>query len=226
LIELLVVIAILGILSALLLPVLSKAKNRGVTAIDINNFKEQTTALNIYVSDNQDFLPWPNWLAGDVASLTPPRGWLYTYDYQADGPAHFNITAGVFWPELRDERLYMCPMDNTNSQLFLERRQQLSSYVMNGAACGYNRANYPTIKLSSVAPDAVAFWETDEKHPNYFNDGASYPSEGVSARHIQGAVNATFAGAASYIKLNAWYTEAADTNKNLLWCYPNSPDGR
>lgn len=226
LVELLVVIAVIGILAGLLFPVLSKAKNRGIMMVDVNNLKQQTVAMHIYTTDSQDFLPWPNWLGGDVASLTPPPGWLYTYDLQADGPARFNIKAGLFWSELQNEKVYMCPMDITSSPLFLKRNQQISSYVMNGAVCGYNRANYPSIKSSSVVPDAVAFWETDEKHPTYFNDGASFPSEGVSARHIQGAVNATFAGSVSYIKLNIWYAEAADSNKNTLWCYPNSPNGR
>lgn len=226
LVELLVVIAIIGVLAGLLLPVLSKAKNRGIMTVDINNLKEQTTAMNICTSDNQDILPWPNWLSGDVSSLTPPAGWLYTYDFQADGPARFNIKAGLFWTELQSEKVYMCPMDNTNSPLFLERNQQISSYVMNGAVCGYNRAKYPCVKSSSIVPDAVAFWETDETHPKYFNDGASFPTEGVSARHIQGAVNAEFGGAVSYIKLKTWYDEAASSNKNQLWCYPDSANGR
>ena len=70
LIELLVVIAILGILSALLLPVLSKAKNRASQVTDLNNLKEQTTALNLYCSDHDDIIPWPNW---DGGKLRPPR---------------------------------------------------------------------------------------------------------------------------------------------------------
>lgn len=225
LIELLVAIAIIAILASILFPVLNSAKNHGIMTVDIDNLKQQSTELNIYAGDNQDFLTWPNWLGGEI-SLTPPPGWLYTYDFQADGPAHFNVRTGLFWPELRNEKLYMCPMDITNSPLFLERNQQISSYVMNGAVCGYNRAKYPCIKLSSIVPDSVVFWETDERHPHYFNDGSSFPSEGVSARHFQGAINATFASSVSYIRLDVWYSEAANSNKNNLWCYPDSTNGR
>ena len=76
LIELLVVIAILGILSALLLPVLSKAKNRASQVTDLNNLKELTTAINLYCSDHDDIIPWPNWDGGNYAR----QGWLYKAD--------------------------------------------------------------------------------------------------------------------------------------------------
>jgi prepilin-type N-terminal cleavage/methylation domain-containing protein len=76
LIELLVVIAIIGILAGLLLPVLSKAKNRAIMMADLNNLKQQGVAMHIYASDSGDALPWPNWLAGDVGCtkliLPPP----------------------------------------------------------------------------------------------------------------------------------------------------------
>ena len=97
---------------------------------------------------------------------------------------------------------------------------------MNGAVAGYNRVLDPTAKLADMRSDDVAFWETDEKHPNYFNDGASYPKEGVSARHELGAINAAFGGQVSFIKIDAWYLAVAETNRNFLWCYPGSLDGR
>ena len=50
------------------------------------------------------------------------------------------------------------------------------------------------LHLGEISSEAVAFWETDEEDPTYFNDGASWPSEGVSARHSLGAINATFGG--------------------------------
>jgi hypothetical protein len=123
---------------------------------------------------------------------------------------------------LRNQKLYMCPMDATNAPLFSQRKQQLSSYAMNGAVIGYNRTNFPAAKLGSLRGDDVAFWETDEKQPRYFNDGANHPKEGVSTRHLNGAINAAFGGSVSYIKIPTWYITEADTSKNILWCYPNS----
>jgi prepilin-type N-terminal cleavage/methylation domain-containing protein len=223
LVELLVVIAILGILAALLLPTLSRAKNKAIQVVDINNLKQIITAVQLYATDSRDVLPAPNWLMQDVSGYP---GWLYTLNLASGGPAPFALEKGLLWPALKNPKLYMCPMDNTNSSLFKERFQQLSSYAMNGAIIGYYLTNYPAEKLSRMRPDDIAFWETDEKEPSYFNDGANLPSEGVSARHLNGAIQAAFGGAVSYVRMGAWYVQVYDTNRNSLWCYPGSPNGR
>jgi prepilin-type N-terminal cleavage/methylation domain-containing protein len=224
LIELLVVIAIIGILSALLLPVLSKAKNRASQVTDLNNLKEQTTALNLYATDNGDIIPWPNWDNGD----TDRQGWLYKLDLNIAGPAAYKVETGLFWTVMHNPKLYLCPMDHPESTSFGERPQQISSYAMNGAVIGYPIPPDYTItpvKLQRMQADDCAFWETDETHPYYFNDGANKPSEGVSTRHFQGAIQGTFGGAVSYIKLKDWNGYVNDTHRNRLWCYPNTPDG-
>jgi prepilin-type N-terminal cleavage/methylation domain-containing protein len=57
LIELLVVIAIIAILSSLLLPALSSAKERARRAACLNNVRQFILASHIYAGDNQDSLP-------------------------------------------------------------------------------------------------------------------------------------------------------------------------
>lgn len=221
LIELLVVIAIIGILAAMLMPVLSRAKNKASQVVDINNLKQQVMALHLYATDNMDVLPWPNWLSGDRPGL---QGWLYTMDNSGSGPQAFKVETGIFWDTLRSKKLYTCPMDAPEKRN--PQQQQIASYVMNGAVCGYGRALNPPIRLSSIRPNDVAFWETDESRPNPFNDGASTPDEGVSRRHNQGAIRAAFDSVIGYIRFDAWDRMVDATNRNELWCFPRTPEGR
>jgi len=236
LLELLATIAIIGILAALVLTAVSRAQNAASKATDINNLNQIVTALHLYTSDDGDVLPPPNWDNGGFDGANGNgtfTGWLYKPDLTATGTNRFKVNTGLFWDTLRDPRIYFCPMDrdpgaisySASQGMDMQRPQQISSYAMNGAIIGYMSMIYPPVKLAQMRPDDCAFWETDERDPFYFNDGANYPGEGVSPRHYQGGIQATFGGQVDYVRLQDWYNDVAFPGKNRLWCYPNSADG-
>jgi prepilin-type N-terminal cleavage/methylation domain-containing protein len=226
LIELLVVIAIIAILAAMLLPALSKAKQRGYSVVDLNNLKQLGVAMNLVASDNNDCMPFPNWASLEQAS-PGPQGWLYTYDTRV--PDQYNVQTGSFWTVLTNPKMYFCPGDDTNSPLFKMRGQQISSYVMNGAVCDYGGISTP-LKLARLSPSGVAFWEcannNAEENQTLFNDGASSPDENTSARHGKVAIFGAFDGSARLMKLTDWMAKMNEAGPNELWCYPGSPNGR
>ena len=68
LIELLVVIAIIGILSSILLPAISDAREKGISSVCISNLKQSQIQTVLYTDDNQEIIlmhkssnPWHGW---------------------------------------------------------------------------------------------------------------------------------------------------------------------
>jgi prepilin-type N-terminal cleavage/methylation domain-containing protein len=72
LIELLVVIAIIGILAAILLPVLAAAKQRGLRAACESNLHQIGVAIQIYCGDSNDKLPDLRYPPFTPFTTTPP----------------------------------------------------------------------------------------------------------------------------------------------------------
>jgi prepilin-type N-terminal cleavage/methylation domain-containing protein len=244
LIELLVVIAIIAILAAMLLPALAKAKNKAHQAGCVNNLKQILTAVHLYATDYDDTIVFPNW--GPVINVGTPAvnvaGWLYTNNSPTDvyvtAPPSTNIfrlTGSLLWSTLVNSNVYRCPFDfkfppRAGEAAWWSRPNQVSSYGMNGAVCSFGNAGFMPPNRSqrffAFQGSDVLFWETGDQNAFWFNDGSNFPSEGISARHISGAVLGLMDGSVSFIKLTDYNAMQANPLKNPLWCNPRSANGR
>ena len=100
LIELLVVIAIIGILAGMLLPALSKAKERGKRISCVSNLRQNGLAFRMWADDNDSRYPW---------RVDPSEGGSRTL---SEAWQHFAVISN----EVATPKVFKCASDNARDK--------------------------------------------------------------------------------------------------------------
>jgi prepilin-type N-terminal cleavage/methylation domain-containing protein/prepilin-type processing-associated H-X9-DG protein len=224
-VELLVVIAIIGILAALTLPNLSRAKARATAIYCGNNLRQLGIALHLYANDHDDRLPYNMGKPGTHRSVDAGQylNWVnnvMSWELDSENTNTFLLTAGglgLYLPGATS--VYRCPSDRAldpeqRKAGWTARVRSVSMNAMLGNAAEFlkgsvnsNNPAYRQFFRMGDIPDPTTIFAFVEEHPDSINDGYflnryyAYEWNDLPASYHDGGANFIYADGHSELKL-------------------------
>jgi prepilin-type N-terminal cleavage/methylation domain-containing protein/prepilin-type processing-associated H-X9-DG protein len=208
LIELLVVIAIIGILSAMLLPALGRAKATAQRAGCTSNLRQLGLGTQIYVDENSG-------CGFKYSSGNTNGGTLYWFGWiqgtsVPEGQRAFDLATGALYPYLRGGSVRLCPSPAWSSAQFkLKGTNVIFSYGCNLAL--FAPAAKTAVNFSRINRPADTAWFADAAQVNTFQAPASvshpmfeefyYVNTNEATAHFRHANNANVTFADGHVDL-------------------------
>ena len=135
LIELLVVIAIIGILAAMLLPILGKGKLKAYGVMCMSNHRQLALAWRMYSEDNRDELVFASGLWPFTAH--DPDVWVTGWiNFDPGNPSNWDVNQDLARSPLwsycgKSGAIWKCPADHSTITVNGERKNRVRSMSMN-----------------------------------------------------------------------------------------------